>query len=297
MVDITSRKDQRALANLRATLGQQGSGRLRYAAAMHFNRKGLLSNEALEVFRICSPDDGEDPGGLLRDRGLTVPLLDVEVTSPELCIRSLVDEVDRYLSALESPGVAEVRMGIAEARERSLNLPKSRGNKVVSSFLDATLTALEDTHPALSGAIRAAAPLLHWVTYDDYPPEEIGPDFRMGHAFASLVGGGAPIPADDYDLGLFLIAPHVFYRDHRHAAPELYAPLTGPHGWRFGPDMPLISRPAHQPVWNEPFAPHATKVGPIPFLCIFGWTRDVAESATVIPASDWAELDALRLTA
>jgi hypothetical protein len=87
----------------------------------------------------------------------------------------------------------------------------------------------------------------------------------------------------------------VLYRDHCHKAPELYVPLTGPHGWRFGPGMPLIVKPAHHPVWNDPYAPHLTKVGAVPLLCLFGWTRDVAEVARVIPAPDWAELEALRL--
>ena len=33
----------------------------------------------------------------------------------------------------------------------------------------------------------------------------------------------------------------------------------------------------------------------MPFLAIFGWTRDVRSPAVVIPASDWPELEALRL--
>jgi hypothetical protein len=49
------------------------------------------------------------------------------------------------------------------------------------------------------------------------------------------------------------------------------------------------------PVWNDPHRPHMTKVGTIPFLALFGWTADVTEAAVVIPASDWAELEALRL--
>ena len=83
----------------------------------------------------------------------------------------------------------------------------------------------------------------------------------------------------------------MLYRDHRHAAPELYVPLTGPHGWRFGPGAPLIVKPAHEPVWNDPCAPHLTKVGPVPFLCLYGWTRDAQSVAEVVPAADWAALE------
>ena len=137
-------------------------------------------------------------------------------------------------------------------------------------------------------------PHLDWITYDAFGPS-IGAGYAQGHAYATLIGDKAAISARDFDFGLFLIAPHVLYRDHRHPAPELYAPLTGPHGWRFGVGDPLIVKDAHQPVWNDPNRPHLTKVGPVPFLALFGWTRDVQAVAEVIPAEDWAELEALRL--
>ncbi len=106
-----------------------------------------------------------------------------------------------------------------------------------------------------------------------------------------MVGENAPVAARDFDLGLFLIAPGTLYRDHRHPAPELYAPLTGPHFWRFRPDAPLLPKPAHRPVWNDPLQPHATKVGAVPFLCLFVWTRDVNLPAEVLPASDWPDIE------
>jgi len=275
-------------------LGQPGSGRLRYSAAMAQYQLGRLSAEALEVFRICSPRDGEDPAGLLAARGLLghVPVLMPDV--PGASILALIDEADRYLSTLPGPGVAEVRMGIAAARGAPFSLAPAP-NDVVIQHLATALDQLVPTHPALAAAIAGAVPHLRWITYDGYPPEQIGEAFRRGHAYASIIGEEGAVPATDFDLGLFLIAPHVLYRDHCHKAPELYAPLTGPHGWRFGPDMPLVLKPAHDPVWNAPYAPHLTKVGPVPFLCLFGWTRDVSEVARVIPAPDWADLEALRL--
>lgn len=289
---MTRVDDLRARTDLHAALGQPGSGRLRYAAAMHFHRKGLIAPEVLEVYRTCSPQDWEDPAGLLAARGLTLDLPPPD--TPDLAIRLLVEEIDRYLATLPGPGVAEVRSLIARWRDGPVT-PASAANVVVGEHLPPALAALAQTHPALAAAIRAGAPYLPWVTYDSYPPEQIGPSFRQGHAFASLVGEGAAIPAEDFDLGLFLIAPHVLYRDHAHPAPELYAPLTGPHGWRFGPGSPLIVKGPHEPVWNLPEAPHLTKVGPTPFLCVFGWTRDTRQPAHVIPAGDWAELEALRI--
>lgn len=49
-------------------LGQPWSGRARYAAAMYFHRRGVLSAEALEVYRICSRLDHQDPLPIIRER-------------------------------------------------------------------------------------------------------------------------------------------------------------------------------------------------------------------------------------
>ncbi|CAN7626536.1 hypothetical protein LJR231_004762 [Phyllobacterium sp. LjRoot231] len=49
-------------------LGQEWSGRTRYAAAMYFNRQGEMSAETLEIYRICSRLDWEDPLAILRSQ-------------------------------------------------------------------------------------------------------------------------------------------------------------------------------------------------------------------------------------
>jgi hypothetical protein len=40
--------------------GEEWSGRTRYAAAMYFYRKGEMSADVLEIYRICSRIDHED---------------------------------------------------------------------------------------------------------------------------------------------------------------------------------------------------------------------------------------------
>jgi hypothetical protein len=289
--------DQEALAGLLTPTGLPGSARQRYAAAMYFNRKGQMSDAALEVFRILSPLDGEDPAGLLRARGLGAEVPVSPPTTTAAAIKLLIDEADRYFATLTGPGIGEVRAGLARWRDGPVAAGKGGGNAVVNTYMDQALGALTLTHPALAAAISGAVPHLDWITYDGYPRADVGEEFASGHAYASVIGEAATIPAVDWDLGIFLIKPHVLYRDHRHQASELYAPLTGPHGWRFGPDRPLLTKPAHEPVWNPPNAPHLTKVGPLPFLCLFVWTRDVAPLAQIVPARDWAELEVLRLDA
>ena len=286
-------EDHLAWIELQLPLGLPGSGRQRYAAAMHLYRRGLLSADILEAYRVCSPKDWEDPDLLLAARRIR-PVEKVAVPA-DRAIARLIEEIDRYLSGFSGVGVAEVRGRIARWSGGGVRPKPGKGNPVVDANLGPALSALEQTHPALADAISVASPHLSWITYGEYPPDEIGAAFLSGHAFASLIGGGAPIHAAEFDLGLFIIAPDVLSRDHAHPAPELYAPLTGPHGWRFGPETPLVIKPAHVPVWNRPHAPHMTKVGPVPFLCIFGWTQDVDLPAYVLPARDWAGLESLKI--
>lgn len=51
-------------------LGEHWSGRTRYAAAMFFYKRGEMNGETLEVYRICSRLDSEDPLPIMRDRGV-----------------------------------------------------------------------------------------------------------------------------------------------------------------------------------------------------------------------------------
>jgi hypothetical protein len=271
-------------------LGLPGSGRVRYGAAMALYQAGLISAEVLEVYRVAAAHDGRDPVQILRDLGLTLP----PRKAMETPMKALYTAARDYLLTLDHPGAAEVRAGLP-ANPGPEQARPARRNAVVDQWLAPALQAMDSSHHSLARTIGDAADRLEWITYDRYPDADIGPHFPNGHAYAMIYGGGAPFPAQDFDLDLFLIAPHTLYRDHHHAAPELYAPLTGPHGWRFGAGRPLVVKPAHQPVWNPAHQPHLTKTGAVPFLALVVWTRDVNEVARVIPADDWAELEATKI--
>ena len=59
-------REQFALLN--TPPGQKWSGRARYAAAMYFNRRGEMSEEALEIYRICARMDSVDPVTVLKSQ-------------------------------------------------------------------------------------------------------------------------------------------------------------------------------------------------------------------------------------
>jgi hypothetical protein len=205
-------------------------------------------------------------------------------------VSALVDQASAYLRSLSGPGIPDVLAGLDRWKSGPITNVDPHPNAMVAAHLTTALLNIPG-RPGLASAIDAASPFLSWITYDLYDRTAIGEAFATGHAFAPVISEAGPVPAKDFELGLFLIAPHVFYRDHTHAAPELYAPLTGPHGWRYAPGDPLQWTPAHEPVWNEPFRPHAIKAGVVPFLCLYVWTASVNEAASVLAANDWAEIE------
>lgn len=215
----------------------------------------------------------------------------------ETAIRTLIDEIDTYLARFEGPGIADVRAGIARWKGGPLR-PVTPKRIPQTKHVDIALDwAAAHGDARLVAAIRAAMPHLEWQAYDPYPRDLIGDRYAENHCMASLIGGGGHIGAPDFDLGLFGFGADILYRDHHHAAPELYVPLTAPHGWRFRSGDTLDWRDGFAPVWNEAWAPHAFRSGPVPFLCVYGWTRDVRVPARMIAEPDWATLEAEPLPA
>ena len=66
---------ERQIDFLRADLGVPGSGAVRYAAAMYFHKEKSMPHKMLEIYRICSKFDQEDPLDLARFEGVDIPPL------------------------------------------------------------------------------------------------------------------------------------------------------------------------------------------------------------------------------
>ncbi len=143
-------------------------------------------------------------------------------------------------------------------------------------------------------AITAAKDHLHWrvdrgLFYEG--DADIGKDYLDGNLHCVLVGSDVGvIPHDDFLLGFFLLAPRLLYRDHIHAAPELYLNLVGPSGWRFEHGE-WRDYQAGSVVWNSPNAVHAMRVYDQPFFSVFSWTGDVEQMCEVTPADDWPAVE------
>jgi quercetin dioxygenase-like cupin family protein len=94
----------------------------------------------------------------------------------------------------------------------------------------------------------------------------------------------------DFLLGVFMLGPRTFYRDHRHAAPELYLNLSDKSEWRLNA-QDWQEYPAGSLIWNEAEAIHATRVNDMPFISVFIWLKNVKTPCITFPVDDWGEIE------
>jgi hypothetical protein len=220
----------------------------------------------------------------------------VAPSSPRVVLRDLIREIDLYLAAHPGAGVAETRIGIASLPNRNM-VHAQRGPNIglppkdILRDVTMVLGILETHQSALAYVVRAALRHLTWYwsevgTFDGSDP--------FSYAYAPLIGANGPISSHDLALGLMLIAPHGMLGFQSCAASTLYAPVTGPHGWRFAPNQPLSLKPAHRPIWIAPNHPHLIKVGPDPFLAIRCLHGNIATLPKPIAADDWQRVEQVR---
>jgi hypothetical protein len=206
---------------------------------------------------------------------------------------TLLKAIDLYLARFDTAhaGIAKCRLGVAGLSTNAEAVDALPAGRSTAPYLP---EAVALARKAGSGALMDALVQCpaNWQTYDSYPAADIGPSFPKRHAFVSLGSTIDPAWSRDFDVGFLLIQPHTLYRDHHHAASELYVPLTGASQWRFGADTPWSPVDAHQPIWNDPNAVHATLVGATPLLCLYAWTENVLAPAFVDRARDWATIEA-----
>lgn len=148
----------------------------------------------------------------------------------------------------------------------------------------------------LKSALLAARDHLRWKVDDGgyyAAGDDVGEGYRSGNMHSLLVGPqDALVHSTEHLLGLFLLAPWTLYRDHKHLASEIYIPLTGPSGWRFGLRA-WVDHLAGSRILNAPNVVHATRVYDRPFLALFAWTSYISSKCSVVVAGDWAETEFL----
>tara|TARA_B100001996_G_scaffold372458_1_gene348857 strand:+ start:22 stop:669 length:648 start_codon:yes stop_codon:yes gene_type:complete len=120
---------------------------------------------------------------------------------------------------------------------------------------------------------------------------DIGNDYLMGNMNTELIGPkNGHFISTELKLGLFLLEPNIFYKDHKHEAPELYLNLTPETEWRFN-NCKWENKAPGSIVYNEPYKVHAMKIKDIPFLSIWCWPKNSSKKCMLVPRNDWKELE------
>ena len=146
----------------------------------------------------------------------------------------------------------------------------------------------------IARCLKAAKDDLVWREDDAkfYPPgADLGEGYARCNLHTLLIGPDAcGYHHPDFSLGIFMLGPRTFYRDHNHDAPELYLNLSDKSGWRFRSGE-WQDYPAGSLIWNAAGVPHATRVYDQPFISVFVWLENVNSRCNVIHFDDWAEIE------
>ncbi|CAN5444739.1 hypothetical protein BH10PSE7_BH10PSE7_07490 [soil metagenome] len=199
--------------------------------------------------------------------------------------RWLIEQISRELHArITEDGVHEILTRLGEQRldTAAFAAPEARRLPACRYFPE-TASAAMLVSPALAAALASCEDFLRWKQNPNYSDAVMGAGYMNSYAYAELVGPDGFFAGDDFLLGLMILGPGLHYRDHYHAAPELYWLLTGPSDWKSGAGG-YGSREAGAMIWHKPFVVHATRTLDQPLLTIWAWTRDVSEAARLVGA-------------
>ena len=158
-------------------------------------------------------------------------------------------------------------------------IPKNESlQKAISSMKDRSLFKIKN-------CICACSSELNWKVDDDlfYANDSgIGQEYLNGNMHVELIGPkNGLFKFNDFRLGLFLLEPYVFYKDHKHEAPELYLNLTKGTRWRFEGKAWEKSK-SGSIIYNEPYKVHAIKVSHTPFLAVWCWPKASLKKCLVV---------------
>ena len=118
----------------------------------------------------------------------------------------------------------------------------------------------------------------------------IGKHYLKGNMNSELIGPiNGSFKSNEFRLGLFLLEPNIFYKDHKHEAPELYLNLTNGTHWRFR-NRTWQEKSAGSIIYNKSNMVHAMRVNEVPFLSIWCWPYNSSKKCVLVPRKDWIEL-------
>jgi hypothetical protein len=213
-------------------------------------------------------------------------------------LRVLIESIITYFESHhnEGPGVDLIlrklaRMDFFQSEACDVSGQSIRHNKILDEAVAGIVT------PSLSNiavCLAACKADLFWCEDGSQfylPGADLGEGYNKCNLHTVLVGPkSSGFYAQDFMLGMFMLGPWTFYRDHRHDAPELYLNLSENSGWRFNFGE-WHDCSAGSLVWNEKGKIHATRVYDKPFIAVFAWLANVNSKCQVVFSEDWSQIE------
>lgn len=142
-------------------------------------------------------------------------------------------------------------------------------------LVSARLPALLDAMPVspLAEVLRPLARDLDW--YQIFDSSHTDPSLAGGLMAGQVIGGRGKLHSKDLYLGLFLLAPHVTYPLHQHAALEIYHVLSGEIYIRHGREKLSMHVTAGEHSVTPPHQVHELRTGTEACLIAYVWTGDL----------------------
>jgi len=148
--------------------------------------------------------------------------------------------------------------------------------------------AVAETRPLVDALVAAAGDLAWDQTYST---EDLGAGFLDRYGWSELIGLRGPIASDRIACGVLLLGPEIEYPPHRHAAEEIYLPLSGTALWLRGEEGWRQRRPGEL-IHHPSGIAHAMRTGPEPMLALYLWHGGrLAEKSTILGAAPKGGID------
>lgn len=117
-----------------------------------------------------------------------------------------------------------------------------------------------------------------------YTASETGEDFLRNYGWTEILGPQAPVINRRVACGFLLLGPSTLYPPHRHAAEEVYVPLSGTAHWLQG-DAIWRERLPGSVIHHGSEEPHAMRTGARPLLALYLWrSNDLSRKARLDPS-------------
>ena len=111
---------------------------------------------------------------------------------------------------------------------------------------------------------------------------KIGEQYINGNMHTEIIGPiNGSFKCSDLRLGLFLLEPNIFYKDHKHEASELYLNLTSGTDWRFE-GTSWQEKQQGSVLYNEPYKVHAMRTHQLPFLSVWCWSANSSKKCILV---------------